>query len=76
MYDTDLNDTQLYSGLLVTFNESLWTGISYSTNGNIGAMIGYDIIKKFRVGYSFDFIKSQITKTIYGNHEIILALII
>lgn len=76
MVDTDLNHTKLYSGLLVTFNQKMWTGLSYSTNGNIGAMIGCDIIKKFRIGYSFDYIKSEFTNNIYGTHEIILAVII
>jgi hypothetical protein len=63
------------SGLMVTLFEKLWAGITYSTDDYYNAMIGYDFKKKFRIGYSFDYMATNDAGSInYGNHELILAV--
>jgi type IX secretion system PorP/SprF family membrane protein len=62
------------------FNENLWFGFTSSipleSNGfTLGPMIGYDIVGKFRLGYTYEFGISTYLNTIKNNgtHEIILS---
>lgn len=66
--------------LVATWRDRLWFGTTATTgfqfNGvELGPMIGYDIVGKFRLGYTYEFgintILSQINHN--GTHEIILS---
>jgi type IX secretion system PorP/SprF family membrane protein len=63
------------SGLLMTYKQRFWTGITYIRYNNIGVMFGYDIIGMFRLGYSWNSTSFGFN-FISGNHEIILAIIL
>lgn len=65
--------------LVASFKENLWFGCTTSipTGGGIysvGPMIGYDIVGKFRIGYTYEFWFSN-SPGLYndGTHEVILS---
>ena len=70
------NNITLSSGLMMIYKEQFWTGISYTINHSYGAMVGYDVMRMIRIGYSLDFSTSAINNYSQGNHEIILSFIL
>lgn len=76
---TDLNKVCSTVALMAAFKENLWFGCTTSipTGGGIysvGPMIGYDIVGKFRVGYTYEFWFSNSPGLFNdGTHEIILS---
>jgi type IX secretion system PorP/SprF family membrane protein len=76
MTQSEFNDMFIYPGILFTVKERFWTGFSCSNHGVFGATVGYDIVKKFRIGYSFDYKDFGTTVNNYGNHEMVLAIIL
>ena len=76
---TDGNRICSSLALIAEFNDNLWFGVAGSIPSNggryaIGPMIGYDIVGKFRIGYTYEFWFSN-SPSLYndGTHEIILS---
>lgn len=66
-------NADFYISLVLTYDQFLWTGITYYPNNSVGYMAGMDIKKKFRIGYSYEqFFRSGY----YRGHEIVLAVMI
>ena len=57
----------------ILLNNIIWVGASYRTNDAIVAMGEYQLTKKLRIGYSFDFTLSEIQKYSAGSHEFMLG---
>jgi type IX secretion system PorP/SprF family membrane protein len=76
MYELGGVDFRLSSGLLFIFKEKFWAGATYIMDDKLGALFGFDIINKIRIGYSFDMLTAPMNKSArnYGNHEIIAAV--
>jgi type IX secretion system PorP/SprF family membrane protein len=55
------------------FNEFLWLGASYRTGDAISGLIGFQISKQLRVGYSYDYTLSELQNYNSGSHEISIA---
>jgi hypothetical protein len=72
---TDWKSYYWSSMILIMFKERFWGGLSYTSNECIGAMAGFDIKSMLRIGYSLDYITSELNHDI-GSHEIILALML
>jgi type IX secretion system PorP/SprF family membrane protein len=51
----------------------LWMGFSYRTGDAIAALIGMQISKQFRIGYSYDYTLSKLQKYNGGSHELTLG---
>lgn len=52
--------------------DKYWGGLSFRWNESIVSLIGMQINKFFKVGYSYDFPVGPIKGNSYGNHEIFL----
>lgn len=57
----------------VFLNDILCLGISYRTGDAILAIVEYQINNRIRVGYSFDYTTSKLSKFNSGSHEIMLS---
>jgi type IX secretion system PorP/SprF family membrane protein len=55
------------------FNEFLWLGASYRTGDAVAGMIGFQISKQLRAGYSYDYTLSDLQRFNGGSHEFTLA---
>jgi len=58
----------------VLFNEVFWAGIAYRPTYGIIAILEYDFLKKYRLGYSFDYPTNQLSNKNAGTHEIFLGI--
>ncbi len=63
-YDLNLN-------LLI--NDIFWIGASYRSDESIIALLEYQISRKFRVGYSYDYTLGPLGTYSSGSHEIMLG---
>ncbi|MBI1836877.1 MAG: type IX secretion system membrane protein PorP/SprF [Flavobacteriia bacterium] len=58
------------------YKEAMWAGISYRNTDAIIAMIGININKKLKFGYSYDYSVSRFNKYSSGGHELVLGIMI
>jgi type IX secretion system PorP/SprF family membrane protein len=66
----------LSSGFIFTLKERFWTGFTYRTDDTYGGMAGVDIAGKVRLGYLFETTTGVPGSKTYGNHELLVALMI
>jgi type IX secretion system PorP/SprF family membrane protein len=62
----DLNTTFLY-------NKKFWAGVTYRVGAAIVGMIGLEIMNGVKVGYSYDFDTSALTRFSKGSHEVMIG---
>ena len=66
--------TALYAlNAQVMFKKKFWTGITYRYKNSVGAMIGVNLFSTLKVGYSYDYLTSSLSKFSNGCHEIMLS---
>ncbi|MBK5286815.1 MAG: type IX secretion system membrane protein PorP/SprF, partial [Bacteroidia bacterium] len=53
--------------------EVLWVGASYRTGDSFIGLVGFNITKQLRLGYSYDFTLTDIKDYSSGTHEITLG---
>lgn len=76
---SDLNKTTSSLALIATFKENLWFGATASIPNRggiyaVGPMIGYDIVGKFRLGYTYEVnLYSSSNTNLYGKSEVFLS---
>lgn len=63
-YDINLN---------ILLNNIFWVGASYRSNDAIVGIIEYQVDRKLRIGYSYDYTLSQLKNYSSGSHEIMLG---
>jgi type IX secretion system PorP/SprF family membrane protein len=56
----------------VTYRNSFWIGLGGRSNGDIMAMVGV-IVKRWYIGYAFDYGTTTFKLTSYGTHEISIS---
>ena len=61
-------------GVKVTYQNKLWLGTAYRTNGDIGVLLGYSIGNRYLIGYSYDMISSGLGDYTSGSHEFVLGI--
>lgn len=61
-------------GLKLTYQDKLWMGTDYRTNGDIGLLLGYSIADRYLIGYSYDMITSNLSNYSSGSHEFMLGI--
>ena len=59
--------------LNVLINDIFWVGASFRNGDAIVALVEYQINRKFRVGYSYDYTLSKLRTYQSGSHEIMLG---
>ncbi len=55
------------------FNNIFWIGGSYRTNDAVVALVEYQLTRKLRLGYSYDFTLTELKNYSSGSHEIMLG---
>ena len=64
--------TDMDFNLTVAYNKKFWGGVSYRTGGALIGMAGFQLFEGLKIGYSYDFSISSLTKHEQGSHEILL----
>ncbi|MES2798976.1 MAG: type IX secretion system membrane protein PorP/SprF [Bacteroidota bacterium] len=62
--------------LQLEYKEWLWLGASYRHKDAVVAMVGLNINKMFKFGYSYDFSISRFNQFSSGGHEIVLGIML
>lgn len=63
-YDINLN---------VLLNDLFWIGASYRSSDAIVALFEYQLSRKFRIGYSYDYTLGTLGRYASGSHEVMLG---
>lgn len=56
------------------YKEAAWLGVSYRRDAAISLLLGFTLQKHLTLGYSYDFIQSDIGNYSSGSHEIMLSV--
>ena len=67
---SDGKANQLYLNTNVRYNKRFWGGVSYRAGDAIVGIVGLELFNGVRIGYSYDFIVSKISKYSSGTHEL------
>ncbi len=59
--------------LIWDYNSNIFTGINYETKSSIGALIGFEIIQDFNMGYAIDHSTSGLARYTKGSHTVFLS---
>jgi len=70
---TDGKANQIYLNTTLRYNKRFWGGVSYRAGDAIIGLVGLELFNGVRVGYSYDFITSQIGKYSDGSHELTIG---
>lgn len=54
---------------LVRYNKKVWGGVSYRAGDALIGIIGFELYNGLRLGYSYDFTLSDVSKNSSGSHE-------
>jgi type IX secretion system PorP/SprF family membrane protein len=55
------------------FNDMLWIGATYRTGDAVVAMVEFQLTRKLRIGYAYDYTLTDIQDYSAGSHEIMLG---
>jgi type IX secretion system PorP/SprF family membrane protein len=67
------NVTQIDMSCKVIFRERIWIGTSIRTNGNLSSILQLQVNPQIRVGYSYGYEISELSKYQRGSHEVLLT---
>jgi len=68
-------DVNLEAAWIIKGKQRLWFGTSYRTSDAVCAMVGIDVMKRYRIGYSYDYTINKLSAISRGSHEIVLAFL-
>ena len=71
-YETN-GPIQVDVNLNFLINDIFWVGASYRNNDAIVAIFEYQVNRKFRIGYSYDYTLSKLRTYQSGSHEVMLG---
>ena len=71
MFQMEFNITGYFKATPTTHPFQI--GLVYRTRNEVGALFGFDVTRKFRVSYSYDYNFSGISNSSYGTHELMLT---
>ncbi len=66
---SDGHIVQFTINTLVRYNKKVWGGVSYRAGDALTGIVGFELYNGIRIGYSYDFILSDIRKSSSGSHE-------
>lgn len=71
-FSTDVN---LEAAWNIQDKQRLWFGASYRPSDAVCGMLGIDLFKRYRIGYSYDITINKLSTISRGSHEIVLAFL-
>ena len=70
---TDLATTQYDISAVTFFKKKYWVGADYRLGSAFGFLAGMNLFPNLRIGYSYGYNTSELSKFYGGNHEIMLT---
>jgi len=70
---SDGTTNQIYLNTNIRYNKRFWGGVSYRPGDAIVGIVGLELFNGVRIGYSYDFIVSKISKYSSGTHELTIG---
>lgn len=70
---SDFRDWDINISMMAELKEKYRFGLSYRILGNVGILLGMDIISGLQIGYTYELPTSKLIYESYGSHEIYLA---
>ena len=70
---TDFREWDINISMMAELKEKYRFGLSYRILGNVGILLGIDIISGLQLGYTYEIPTSALIYESYGSHEIYLA---
>lgn len=64
---------QIDAGALYQYNDVFWAGVLYRVNDAYIGMLGFNLTKKLKFGYSYDMDATEMKSYSSGSHEIFLS---
>lgn len=65
--------SQLSINALLQYNKKIWGGVSWRTDNAIVGVLGIELFNWVKVGYSYDFVTSDLMSYNNGSHEIMMG---
>ena len=56
------------------FYEKFWVGAMYRKTDAVGMLLQYEVNRKVKIGYAYDYIMSDIGQYSDGTHEVMLTV--
>lgn len=72
LVNSDGKASQVTLNVNVLYNKKIWGGVSYRAGDAFIAIIGMELFNEVRVGYSYDFVTSDLRKNTGGTHELMI----
>jgi type IX secretion system PorP/SprF family membrane protein len=73
LVQSDGTYSQLSINALLEYNKKFWGGVSWRTDNAIVGVLGIELFNWVKVGYSYDFVTSDIMSYNSGSHEIMMG---
>jgi type IX secretion system PorP/SprF family membrane protein len=73
LVQSDGTTSQISLNTHLSYNKKFWGGVSIRTDQTLTGMIGAKLFGWFRMGYSYDFGISELSKYNQGSHEIMVG---
>lgn len=70
---TDFRSWDLNLTGMMEFKDRYRWGLSYRVGGNVGVLLGMEIVSGFNIGYTYELPTSKLLLESYGSHEIYLS---
>ncbi len=70
---TDLASVGFDINANLVYNDKIWGGLSYRHQDAVALLLGMELINGMRIGYSFDFTTSAMSRSGIGSHEIFIS---
>jgi type IX secretion system PorP/SprF family membrane protein len=70
---SDLRGTRIDLNTTLLYNKKIWAGVTYRVGAAVVGMIGMQILNGVKVGYSYDFDTSALSRFSNGSHEVFVG---
>jgi len=70
------SDINLLASYTIADKQRIWIGAGYRTSDAIAFMAGWDIFKRYRIGYSYDYTINKLSSISRGSHEFVLGFML
>ena len=70
---TDLKSSVYSVNALMYYRNKYWIGLDYRHNSSLGFIAGLNLLPELRLGYSFGYNTSMLSKFSGGNHEVLIT---
>jgi len=70
---TDGGSTNVDLNSVILYNKRIWGGVTYRVKAAVIGMIGVELTSGLRIGYSYDFSASDLSRYNNGSHELMIG---